>query len=234
MRLADYLAQENEPLRSKLERFFANFPADAPVSPLTLPAGKFLIRQDDPCESVYILLEGQTTTLTVQPGYNTYAFWDFEAVELFGEYEVLSEMASYLAEVKAKTRCRFLMISAQTYMDWMLLDGHMFLSRVRSILQTLVRQTAQERRSLFLDGTARMMQFLARYYEKNAKKGAAATVAMTRPAISEEIGFCTRTVNRSLRKLAEEGFVTIQHGKIRLTPKQYEMLTTELEYRALK
>ena len=57
---------------------------------------------------------------------------------------------------------------------------------------------------------------------------------MTRPAISEEIGFCTRTVNRSLRKLAEEGFVTIQRGKVRLTAKQYEMLTTELEHRTLK
>ena len=234
MRLADYLSRESEPLRSELERFFANFPADAPVSPLTLPAGKFLIRQDDPCGAVYILLEGQTTTLASQPGYNTYAFWDFEAIELFGEYEVLSEMTSYLAEVKAKTRCRFLMISAQTYMDWMMRDGRMFLSRVRSVLQTLVRQTAQERRSLFLDGTARMMQFLARYYEKNAKKGAAVTVAMTRPAISEEIGFCTRTVNRSLHRLAEEGVVTIQHGKVRMTAKQYEMLSTELEHRTLR
>ena len=56
MRLADYLSRESEPLRSELERFFANFPADAPVSPLTLPAGKFLIRQDDPCGAVYILL----------------------------------------------------------------------------------------------------------------------------------------------------------------------------------
>ena len=59
MRLADYLSRESEPLRSELERFFANFPADAPVSPLTLPAGKFLIRQDDPCGAVYILLEGR-------------------------------------------------------------------------------------------------------------------------------------------------------------------------------
>ena len=58
MRLADYLSRESEPLRSELERFFANFPADAPASPLTLPAGKFLIRQDDPCGAVYILLEG--------------------------------------------------------------------------------------------------------------------------------------------------------------------------------
>ena len=51
---------------------------------------------------------------------------------------------------------------------------------------------------------------------------------MTRPAIGDETGVCSRTVNRGVRALRERGFLDIQSGKIQLSHPQYLRLRAEL------
>lgn len=230
MQFASWLAAEDSGSRALLEELFAGFPADAPVSLSQWAAGQDIIRQDDVCGHVYVLLEGRVAASGIQPGYTNYAFSGFDAVEFFGEYEILSGAARFLAQVRAKTECRLLRIPAESYMQWVMSDSGILLRRCREVLKSLIAQTARERSFLFLDSDSRLMQLLANYYERNPAKGRV-VVDMTRASICEETGFCVRTANRSVKRLEGEGFITVRKGKITLTARQYAKIQQELERR---
>lgn len=232
MQFADWLQSEPMPLAARLRKLFAGFPADAPVLTAEARAGEAIIRQDDPCGSVCVLLEGRVTVSGTQPGYATYAFSDFDAIEFFGEYEALSGADRFIAQVQAKTHCRLLRLPASSYMQWILSDSGIMLSRVRSVMQSLLLQAARERSYLFLDSGSRLLQFLTSFCARNpAKDGQPVVVRMTRAAICEETGFCVRTINRSLHRLEEDGFLTVRSGKITISPQQEQRMRQELALR---
>ena len=86
----------------------------------------------------------------------------------------------------------------------------------------------RERGHLSRDSDSRLLSFLVSWYEANAG-GGTACIPMTRPAIGDETGVCSRTVNRGVRALRERGFLDIQSGKIQLSHTQYLRLRAELE-----
>ena len=104
------------------------------------------------------------------------------------------------------------------------------LSRVREVVRSLWEQARRERGYLSLDSDSRLLSFLVSWYEANAG-GGTACIPMTRPAIGDETGVCSRTVNRGVRALRERGFLDIQSGKIQLSHTQYLRLRAELERR---
>lgn len=230
VRFETWLTSEEAPLRAVLEKLFEGFPPDAPVALMECGAGGEIIRQDDACGHVYVLLEGRVAASGIQPGYTNYAFSEFDAVEFFGEYEILSGAPRFLAQVRAKTGCRLLRIPASGYMQWVMSESAVLLGRCRRVLKGLIDQAARERSFLFLDSDSRLMQFLTLYYERNPAKGRA-VVDMTRAAICEETGFCVRTANRSVKRLEEGGLLSIRKGKITLTARQYAKMQAELKRR---
>lgn len=229
MRISEYLAGETESRRKTLGALFATFPADAKVSHIHIAAGETIVRQEEPCRSIYALIEGRARTIIHQQGSAVHAFEDFTAVEFFGEQEVLADMPVFLADVKARTHCRFLIISAADYLRWMNGDSAMLLTRTRSILQTLLRQMAQERSSLYLTGSDRLAKFLVDYCDRhNGANMEVITIAHTHASISEEIGFTVRTVNRAIRSLLDDGMLGLHRGKITVNRKQQRLLQDRL------
>ena len=232
MQFADWLQSEPMPLAARLRKLFAGFPSDAPVLTAEARAGEHIIRQDDPCGSVCVLLEGRVTVSGIQPGYATYTFSDFDAIEFFGEYEALSGADRFFAQVQAKTRCRLLRLPASSYLQWILSDSGIMLSRVRAVMQSLLLQADRERSFLFLDSESRLLQFLTGFCTRNpAEDGEPVVVEMTRSAICEETGFCVRTINRSIRRLEQDGFLTVRRGKITVSPQQEQRMRRELALR---
>lgn len=78
------------------------------------------------------------------------------------------------------------------------------LSRVREVVRSLWEQARRERGYLSLDSDSRLLSFLVSWYEANAG-GGTACIPMTRPAIGDETGVCSRTVNRGVRALPGAG-----------------------------
>ena len=181
-------------------------------------------------EQFEILVEGRADASGLQPGGPSHTYSEFGPLTLFGEYEALCGANCFLAEVRARTACRFWVLAREDYFSWFFSGRDTTLSRVREVVRSLWEQARRERGYLSLDSDSRLLSFLVSWYEANAG-GGTACIPMTRPAIGDETGVCSRTVNRGVRALRERGFLDIQSGKIQLSHPQYLRLRAELERR---
>ena len=177
-----------------------------------------------------MLVDGRADASGLQPGGPSHTYSEFGPLTLFGEYEALCGANCFLAEVRARTACRFWVLAREDYFSWFFSGRDTTLSRVREVVRSLWEQARRERGYLSLDSDSRLLSFLVSWYEANAG-GGTACIPMTRPAIGDETGVCSRTVNRGVRALRERGFLDIQSGKIQLSHPQYLRLRAELERR---
>lgn len=229
VKVSDYLETESGPLREELRRLLAKYPADAPVFPLSLPAGESLIHEEDPCNMVYYLIRGRMSVVTNQTRVARYTLAEAAAPGFFGEYEALGGMPLYLAEVRAVTPCRLLAFPAEAYLRWMHGAPDLFFLRVRAILNDLLSQTANARNLHFLDAVGKVAQYLIRAYEKSGGPPETVRLSATRTEIAETTGDSVRTVNRAVAGLAGRGLVGIKNGKLQITAAQYEALKLEMK-----
>lgn len=231
MNLAEYFRMENGPEQEELKALLHSYPQDAPVLPLTLSAGEALIREGDSCEQVYLLLRGHVSVIISQPRLSRYIVKEFKPLEFFGEYELLAGKNSYLGEVRANTHCRLLAFPAEFYLQWVRNDSEFLLSRVQSIIGSLLDQTTNERTRHFLDAPGRVIQVLLRAYDVRAETQETIRLNMTRAEIAERTGCSVRTVNRVIRELAQKKLLTLLHGKIQMNAADKKALVREFENR---
>lgn len=230
MDVQQLLKKESEAVRDYLSKLFSHFPEDTPISVLEVKKGVTVIAQNTPCTQVYILVRGIVKAAVNQPGFITYPFSQFSPVEFFGEQEILGQFPHYIADVRTQTPCRFFIISADSYREWIRRDNQALLERVRSAIRALLSQAAQERDTLFMDSLTRLLQFLDTYASEHKDKNGT-LVAVTRGAISEETGCSIRTVNRAVIKLKEQGLLGINKGKIHITGEQGQKIRLLLKSR---
>lgn len=239
MTFSEFLDKEPEPLRRSLRQLLAGFSDTAQVNLVRVAAGESILRQGEPRGDIYILISGRVLNVVQQAHFSSYAFREYTPPEFFGEQEALAGIPTIIADVRAKTACRFLAISEADYLRWVQSDTQTMQKQVRTVLALLLEQAAHERAALFLNSDERIARFLADYYERHAgggtkRKQTAAgasgiTVRQGHAAIAEEIGVSPRTVNRCVQKLADAGTVGIHRGKMTLTQEQYEALKATIQ-----
>ena len=56
------------------------------------------------------------------------------------------------------------------------------------------------------------------------------TVQKTRQALYEECGVTVKTLNRTIKRLEEDGLVTMCHGKMTMTLEQYRLARKQIHH----
>ena len=90
-----------------------------------------------------------------------------------------------------------------------------------SYVTRLLSQTAEARKYLFMDGRERLMLYLIRKYERHGHADNTCSLKQTRSQMAEEIGFSIKTMDRSIKKLEEEGMLRLEKGKIQVDQSGY-------------
>ncbi|MFQ7857138.1 MAG: Crp/Fnr family transcriptional regulator [Flavonifractor plautii] len=186
MTIRELLAEESPTLRRRLASLFSGLPDETPASPLSCAAGEVVVRQDAPCRCVYVLVEGRPTP----PGSSPEAPptpTSSSAPSPSSGVRGLCGANCFLAEVRARTACRFWVLAREDYFSWFFSGRDTTLSRVREVVRSLWEQARRERGYLSLDSDSRLLSFLVSWYEANAG-GGTACIPMTRPAIGDETG----------------------------------------------
>lgn len=76
---------------------------------------------------------------------------------------------------------------------------------------------------LFLQGSDRLAMLLVERFSRYAKNGLL-QVKGGQQSLSNSTGLCLKTINRSVKKLADEGLLTKEGNKIFVNQEQYEKL----------
>ncbi|MBM4761178.1 Crp/Fnr family transcriptional regulator [Bacillus sp. B15-48] len=218
-----------EPQQEYLQQLFKNIPISSrSCRVVKMKADTKFISANSVCNEIWILIEGRIRAIEEQISGDVYVFTEFQAPQLFGEVEGLSGLSSYKATLVTSTDCQFIVLPMENYLNWIRNDSEALFLRTRTTMKFILEQTKKERTYLFLDGIDRLMLFLTKYYRKHAKNKSC-IIQMNRQQIADETGLSTKTVNRSIKKLSDEGILTKQGGKIVISDQHYEHLLETID-----
>lgn len=174
--------------------------------------GTTFIHENAYVDTVYILVEGIVKATDYRVQEIEYDYARFYPVEVFGAMEFLMRYEKYQTTLITETDCRFLRISKDLFEKWMLTDIHAVLEQVRAMSVYLLEQLRKERLFLFLQGEERLFLFFMQIYQKSAQHKIC-KIRLTRKEISNSTGLCIKTINRRVKKMETEGYIS-REGRI--------------------
>lgn len=176
---------------------------------------------------VYILLDGIVRGIDYRIFGIVYDYIWFDYVKTFGAMEILLKIGHYKTTLKTVTPCTMLKIERSKYEAWMLNDMNALHMEVEDMGISLLEQARKERVFLFLQGMDRIMYLFMDIYEKSYGDSVV-IIKQTRKDISERTGLSIKTINRSIVKLEENGFISKTGPKIKITKEHYDKITKYL------
>ncbi len=206
-------------------RLFANCPEEIKnsLSIRNVERGRSFVLSGEPCNNIFIILKGKAVGIDMQLPEKIYKFKEFGPGRFLGEFECLSAISEYSITIRAITPCILYMIPSQLYLEWMKNDGNALFLRTQKLLYELTKQTRNDRKYLMLECRDRMVLYLLENYEKQ-NTNQEVCVKKTREELSSAIGFSEKTINRNIKKLEEQGFLSLRAGKIFISEEQYEAM----------
>ena len=217
--------------RSSMERLFRNCTEKVKtyMFVMDVAAGQTFIQAGEPCINIEIILSGKASGVEWPMHGHSYPFKDFGPGDFLGEIESFAGMRQYRVSVVALTDCRVLVIPVFCYMEWMHADVDALYMRTQKNVTRLLSQTADTRKYLFMDGRERLMLYLIRKYERKGRADNTCSLKQTRSQMAEEIGFSIKTMDRSIKKLEEEGMLRLEKGKIQVDEAGYLTMKNYIE-----
>lgn len=190
-----------------------------------LSADQTVVMRNDAVEKVYYILEGELAVCN-ETSEGKFSVWlSMQAPTVISDLEILSETDFYAANVLTVTDCVALCCSVDDFrkllhsdMDFMWKIATMVAKKNFLISHgrgNTAFRTSQEKAALFL------LQYCAVH---PPRPGAPTAVIKTRPAIASEVIVSQKTLDRSLNKLEEDGYIDIVKGKVHISVEQYKLL----------
>jgi len=213
-----------QPQKEYLQQLFKNIPISSrSCRVVKIKADTKFISANDHSNEIWILIDGSVRAIEEQVSGDAYVFTKFQAPKLFGEMEGLAGLSLYKATVVTSTDCQFIILPMENYLNWIRNDSEALFLRTRTNMKCILDQTKKERTYLLLNGIDRLVLFMTKYYREHAEDNTC-TIEMNRQQIAEETGFSTKTINRSIGKLSDNGGITKKGREISISERQYEHL----------
>lgn len=190
-----------------------------------------ILSAKEPCDSVYIVLEGDVKGVDYYKTGNVYSFLDFSEMFIIGDFELFSSEPVYRNSIYANQDCRLLKIASRHYLNWIQHDENALFLRLKNIVTMLPNERELDREYLRMGCKERVMHYLVHYYEKKGKayaKDGRVKIRLTQAELSEKVGFNIRSVQRAIASLEAEGLADIESGKMVLSEQQYLKLVNEI------
>lgn len=190
-----------------------------------LGADQTVVLRNEPVEQVYYILAGELAVCN-ETSEGKFSVWlSMQAPTVISDLEILSETSFYAANVLTVTDCVALRCSVADFTALLRSDKD-FLWKIATMVAkknflishgrgNAAFRTSQEKAALFL------LQYCALH---PPRPGAPTAVLKTRPAIASEVIVSQKTLDRSLNKLEEDGYIDIVKGKVHISVSQYELL----------
>lgn len=229
MKITELINQENPSVQAELRTTFKHFPKDAEVKIKTFPAGSKLVKEGVPCRYVYYLLEGEVTPLYYH-GNNSFVARRLKKRAVIGDIAVLGNLDCYSTSVIVLTECRVIVIRSKDYWAWILADSDFLKNQLENAVGILLGELTNKR---YMESETQENRLLSYFVWYCRKEGIGPkdiiTVRKTREQIAEEVGdISVRTVYRKIFQFAEEGYLTIVHGKIRISFQQMQEIEKQV------
>lgn len=195
---------------------------------ITIGKGKVFIQENDPVDTVFILVKGMVKATDYRTYEFAYDFTWFYPVEVFGAMEFLMDLEQYKTTLNTVTNCTFLKISRDQFEKWMVGDIHALLMQTKAMSVYLLDQARKDRLFLFSQGEDRLSILLQRLYKQGNVNGIA-EITLTRNDLARSTGLSVRTINRTVTKFLERQILSKNGRKLMIDEEQYKKLKKLIE-----
>lgn len=217
-----YLKQMEESRREQFVRYFKT----APVWLLEafkvekMDAGTTFVREGDPVETIFFILDGTIKATEYRFQGISFDFMRFDKVYAMGGMEIIMDLEVYRTTLQTVTKCHVLKIPKAKFEKWIKTDIEALKHEAKLVGEYLLEQGRSSRAFLFLQGSDRLAMLFAQRYEAYAKNGVL-EMKGDRQNLSDATGLCVKTINRSIKKFAEDGYITKNGRQIVIDQEQY-------------
>ena len=227
-RVLTRLPQEEE---QKFRTYFENAPAEV-LSMMNLEkryADRYLVEEHDPVDRIYILLEGQVKAVDFRVKGSSYEYARFDGVTFLGSMECVFGEDCYMTNIITVTPCTLASLPRNVFENWISADLDALRRETRNMRQVLLEISRENRMLLLLSGMERLIYLLVK---KCRSRGECREyiLSVNRQELAEQCGTSVKTVNRSMKRLEDSGFLTREGHKVKITQRQYAAMQ---EYLAL-
>lgn len=224
------MAKLSPELKTYFEHLFLNRPYNFldKCNIVTIRANERFVATGEDLDKIWIALSGQVKVMEEFESGETYIFTKFSAPEIFGEMEALAQISRFRASLVAVTDCIFIVGPVQEYINWIKNDPQFLYERTQYILKWVMDEERSNRAYLLLSGIERIKLYFIHHFERSEAE-TFCILKNTRQQIADETGYSVKTVNRVIKKLSEQGLITIKGQSILITEEQYEVILESID-----
>ena len=181
------------------------------------------VKEDEPADMIYFIVRGIIEAIDYRFYGIVFEFVWLKKVYAMGGMEFIMELDTYKTTLRTVTKCTVMKLPTALFAKWMMTDIQAMKYEAKLTGELLLEQGRQSRALLFLQGADRLALLLVERYEHYARNGLL-SLKSGRQELSNAIGLSLKTVNRSVKKLLEDGLITKDGNKLLVSQRQYEEL----------
>lgn len=223
------LKQLSKERQLEIDEYFASAPKwliDS-MKVVKIEKNTTIIRENEPVSDIYLIIKGTARAVDYRIYGIVYDFMKVNVLEAMGGMEIVLDLQKYRATIRTVTSCVAIKIPKDTFERWLNTDIKALKREARTVGRYLLETDRKSRAYLFLQGADRLALYLLDLYKKYAQDDLF-MVSSTRQELSEMTGLCVRTVNRSVKKFYECGWITKQGNKFSINKEQYNQMNKEI------
>jgi CRP-like cAMP-binding protein len=181
--------------------------------------GEFLLNQGQVYDSLYIVVSGLVRIYVMTESGRKYTLAIYKQGNYIGEHEIFDQRP-YSCFVEAISDVVLLRLKREPFVSWLGLDRNISASFTRSLCHQIYMLSEKAG----TDTLYSLRQRICQYLVAAARDG---RVSVDREDLGELMGVATRSVNRILKSLREEGLVAVEGHDIVVV--DWNALQTESE-----
>lgn len=184
--------------------------------------GEFVLNQGQVYDSLYIVVSGLVRIYVMTENGRKYTLTLYRTGNYIGEHEIF-DMRPYSCFVEAISDVVLLKFKRDVFLKWLSLDRNISDSFTRSLCNQIYMLSEKAG----VDALYSLRQRICQYLVCAASRDG--TVRVDKESLSELMGVATRSVNRIIKSLREDGLISTERNQIVI--RNWQALRSESEIR---
>jgi len=195
------------------------------------PPGQIIHQKDSKLEYFGLIVKGENRVINEFQNGNVYMIEKNESIDFVGEVTILAGMEKTSVTIETLTETTVIYFQRKDFEEWIEEDNHFLRLVAGKVAYKLYRSSYNRGARLFYPPQFILLDYVIKYAAaERIEKTGQVVVKKTRQELYEECGITVKTLNRTIKRLEEDGVVTMCKGKMTMTLEQYRLAKKQIHH----
>lgn len=175
--------------------------------------GEVICQQDMKYEYFYIIIDGYVNICRTAENGRKHSQSIYKKGDYFGELEIF-DMKPYICSVEALTDTKTIRIKREYFLQWISSDLNFALYITRTLCDSFYKLSKLAGENTLYSLKYRMCNYLLYETDTKCNKDLSLGIKIDKEQLSEQFGVTSRSINRVLQQLKENGLIDVSNNTI--------------------